>query len=162
MKDICPLWTWPPKDTKDTTDGESERKKNPLNLKDLEGMKPEYLSNIVANRWMRDDSSDNHEILTMSPSVIERLDRRPQEKLQFEGKLEPEDVKLSNAMATSAAAISRHMGKYDTSIQGLTRLHTLLGLEMGATMISDIQSVKKESVLWKVCNCTKITIYCTK
>ena len=101
---------------------------------------------------MRDDSSDNYEILTMSPSVIERLDRRPKEKLQFEGKLEPEDVKLSNAMATSAAAISRHMGKYDTSIQGLTRLHTLLGLEMGATMISDIQSVKKESVLWKVYN----------
>ena len=55
-------------------------------------------------------------------------------------------------MATSAVAISRHMGKYDTSIQGLTRLHTLLGLEMGAPMISDIQSVKKESVLWKVCN----------
>ena len=115
-------------------------------------MKPEYLSNIVANRWMRDDSSDNYEILTMSPSVIERLDRRSQEKLQFEGKLEPEDVKLSNAMATSAAAISSHMGKYDTSIHGLTRLHTLLGLEMGATMISDIQTVKKESVQWKVCN----------
>ena len=115
-------------------------------------MKPEYLSNIVANRWMRDDSSDNYEILTMSPSVIERLDRRSQERLQFEGKLEPEDVKLSNAMATSAAAISSHMGKYDTSIQGLARLHTLLGLEMGAAMISDIQSVKKESVQWKVCN----------
>ena len=145
------MWTWPPKDTEDTTDGESERKKKPLNLKDLEGMKPEYLSNIVVNRWMRDDSSDNYEILTMSPSVIERLDRRSKEP-QFEGKLKPEDVKLSNAMATSAAAISSHMGKYDTSIQGLTRLHTLLGLEMGAAMISDIQSVKKESVQWKVCN----------
>ena len=65
----------------------------------------------------------------MSPSVIERLDRKPQEG-QFEGKLEPEDVKLSAAIATSTAAISTNMGKYDHSIQGLTRFHTLLGLEM--------------------------------
>ena len=121
-------------------------------------MKPEYLSNIVVNRWMRSEDSDgNYEILTMSPSVIERLDRKPQER-QFEGKLEPEDVKLSAAMATSAAAISTHMGKYDNSIQGLTRFHTLLGLEMGATMISDIKAVEKEGMLWKVCCLTTIII----
>ena len=152
LQDICPLWTClrPPKGA-DDDDGDDVRKTRSLNLKDLEKMKPEYLSNIVVNRWMRsDDSDENYEILTMSPSVIERLDRKPQEG-QFEGKLEPEDVKLSAAMATSAAAISTHMGKYDHSIQGLTHLHTLLGLEMGATMISDIQAVKKETMLWKVC-----------
>ena len=103
---------------------------------------------MTVNRWKRNDGSDkNYEILTMSPSVIERLDLRPQER-QFEGKLEPKDVKLSDAMATSAAAISMQMGKYD---EGLTRFHTLLGLEMGARMISDIQSVKKKSILWRVC-----------
>ena len=105
-----------------------------------------------------DDSDENYEILTMSPSVIERLDRKPQEE-QFAGKLGPEDVKLSAAMATSAAAISTHMGKYDHSIQGLTRLHTLLGLEMGATMISDIKAVEKEGMLWKVCCLTTIIRY---
>ena len=104
-----------------------------------------------------DDSDENYEILTMSPSVIERLDRRPQEE-QFEKKLEPEDVKLSAAMATSAAAISTHMGKYDRSLQGLTRFHTLLGLEMGATMISDIQAVQNESMLMKVCCLSTIII----
>ena len=114
-------------------------------------MKPEYISNIVVNRWQRNEKSDeNYELLTMSPTVIERLDRET-EDLQFQGKLEPKDIKLSDAMATSAAALSTHMGKYDNSVQGLTRLHTLLGLEMGATMISDIQSVKKENILWKVC-----------
>ena len=160
LKDICPLWTClrPPKGA-DGDDGDDVRKTRSLNLKDLEGMKPEYLSNIVVNRWMRsDDSDENYEILTMSPSVIERLDRKPQEE-QFAGKLGPEDVKLSAAMATSAAAISTHMGKYDHSIQGLTRLHTLLGLEMGATMISDIKAVEKEGMLWKVCCLTTIIRY---
>ena len=150
LKDICPLWTCLSSRPTDANDEDGEKKKGSLNLKDLEQMKSEYLSNITVNRWKRNDESDkDYEILTMSPSVIERLDRRPQEK-QFEGKLKPKDVKLSNAMATSAAAISMHMGKYDTSVEGLTRFHTLLGLEMGARMISDIQAVKKENILWKV------------
>ena len=132
----------------DANDEDGGKEKGSLNLKDLKEIKAEYISNMTVNRWKRNDGSDkNYEILTMSPSVIERLDLSPQER-QFEGKLEPKDVKLSDAMATSAAAISMHMGKYD---EGLTRFHTLLGLEMGARMISDIQSVKKESILWRVC-----------
>ena len=67
-----------------------------LNLVDLKDTKPEYISNIVVNRWEKNDESvDNYELLTMSPTVIERLDRRQQEG-QFEGKLEPKDVKLSH------------------------------------------------------------------
>jgi len=86
----------------------------------------------------------------MSPTGIERLDRKAHGKDPFEGKLVPQDIKLSDAMATSAAALSTHMGKYDNSVEGLTRLHTILGLEMGATMISDIHSVQKESLPRKV------------
>ena len=72
----------------------------------------------------------------MSPSGIQRFDQ--QGKRQFEGKLEPKDVMLSEAMATSAAVLSSHMGKYEESVEaGLTRLHTILGLDMGVTMISD-------------------------
>ena len=40
-------------------------------------------------------------------------------------------------MAISAAALSKQMGKYEESIEGLTRLHKILGLEMGSTKISD-------------------------
>ena len=86
----------------------------------------------------------------MSPTGIERFDRDPNKK-QFEGRLEPEDVMLSDAMATSAAALSTHMGKYDQSITGLTRLYTILDLEMGATMVTNVKSLKQEFLSFKVC-----------
>ena len=112
-------------------------------------MKPEYLSNMVVNRWqMSHDCKETYELLTMSPTGMERIDRDSQ---QFKGFLEPEDVMLSDAMATSAAAVSTHMGKYEQSITGLTRLHTILDLEMGATMVTKIKSLKQESLALKVC-----------
>ena len=78
------------------------------------------MSNIVVNRWQRDDKSEeSYELLTMSPTGIERLDRKAHGKDPFEGKLVPQDIKLSDAMATSAAALSTHMGKYDNSVEGL-------------------------------------------
>ena len=114
-------------------------------------MKPEYLSNMVVNRWkISQDCKEEYELLIMSPTGIERFDRNPNKK-QFEGRLKPEDVMLSDAMATSAAALSTHMGKYDQSITGLTRLHTILDLEMGATMVTNVKSLKEESMAFKVC-----------
>ena len=71
----------------------------------------------------------------MSPSGIERFDQHG--KGQFKGRLDPGKIELSEAMATSAAALSYHMGKYEDSMEGLIRLYTILGLEMGATQISD-------------------------
>ena len=115
-------------------------------------MKPEYLSNMVVNRWkISQDCKEEYELLIMSPTGIERFDRDPNKK-QFEGRLKPEDVMLSDAMATSAAALSTHMGKYDQSITGLTRLHTILDLEMGATMVTNVKSLKEESMAFKVCS----------
>ena len=145
LQDICPLWTclsW---------NGQKRGvESRPLTLADLKGIKPEYLSNMVVNRWKKSDECQEHyELFTMSPTVIERFDR-DQRKEQFEGRLDPEDVKLSDAMATSAAALSSHMGKYDHSIEGLTRLHTLLGFEMGATMMSDKRSVHYEGLALNV------------
>ena len=148
LKDVCPL-------CKSLTPANevAEEKARPLTLADLEGMKPEYLANIVVNGWKKSEASQNSfELLTMSPKKIERIDRDPDlEKEQFKGRLEPEDLKLSDVMATSAAALSTHMGKYDNTIKGLTRLHTILGLEMGATMISDVKSLKKERFTLRVC-----------
>ena len=113
-------------------------------------MKPEYLSNMVVNRWKQSHECEKkYQLLIMSPSGIERIDRDPT-KMQFEGKLEPGDVKLSDAMATSAAAVSTRMGKYDYSIEGLARLHTIIGLQMGATMISDSKSVNNGSLALNV------------
>ena len=109
-------------------------------------MKPQYLSNIVVNRWKKSEGDRlNYALLTMSPTGIERFDQHGEN--QFEGKLEPGDFMLSDAMATSAAALSNHMGKYEGSIEGLKRLHTILGLEMGATVTGDTKYAKQG---WKV------------
>ena len=122
-----------------------------MNLADLSDIKPEYLSNMVVNHWKQSSKcEENYELLTMSPKGIELLDQDPNEA-KFQGKLEPKDVMLSDAMATSAAALSSHMGKYDRSLEGLSRLHSILGLEMGATMITDVKSLRKECVFVKVC-----------
>ena len=112
-------------------------------------MKPEYISNIVVNRWKNNEKDKtNYTLLTMSPSGIQRFDDYG--KGQFKGKLEPEDIMLSEAMAISAAALSKHMGKYEESIEGLTRLHTILGLEMGSTKISDSRHRKQSCAFKKV------------
>ena len=155
MQDICPAFIacQSQKVKYGKVDRDKTKTREALNLKDLKDMKPEYLSNIVVNRWKENENSDeNYELLTMSPTEIERLDRDPdtQERTGFEDKLEPADIKLSDAMATSAAAVSEHMGKYDLSVEGLSRFHTLFGLEMGATMITDLKAVREESVFYKV------------
>ena len=114
-------------------------------------MKPQYLSNIVVNRWKKSEGDRlNYALLTMSPTGIERFDQHGEN--QFEGKLEPGDIMLSDAMATSAAALSNHMGKYEGSIEGLKRLHTILGLEMGATVTGDTKYAKqgwKKKVIYR-------------
>jgi len=85
----------------------------------------------------------------MSPTGIERLDRQEGQE-QFENKLDPGDVDLSAAMATSAAAVARNMGAYDKSMQGLKQLQTVLGLGLGATMVSDVEALKREPCFFKV------------
>ena len=106
------------------------------------------------------DSDSDDDLLTMSPTTIERLDRDPTtiERLDrdpstvdqspddpFKDKLRPQDIELSDAMATSAAAISR----YDNNFEVL-RLSTILGLEMGAKVISNLEAIENEGWLMKV------------
>ena len=162
-----------------------------LNLADLGDLDPEYISNMTIHSWMKKgDSDSDDDLLTMSPTTIERLDGDPTkierldrdpttierldrdpttierldrdpttiERLDrdpstvdqspddpFKHKLSPRDIELSDAMATSAAAISR----YDNNFEVL-RLSTILGLEMGATVISNFEEIKKEGCLMKV------------
>ena len=52
----------------------------------------------------------------------------------------PDAVKLSEAMADSAAAVSVHMGSYEEAGDDYKNLFSILGLEMGASMISDTTS----------------------
>ena len=128
----------------------------PLTLRDFKGIKPEYLSNIVVNEWIineTDDNQEKYELLIMSPTKIERLDR-PEGQEQFENKLDPGDIDLSAAMATSAAAVARHMGAYNQSAEGFKQLQTVLGLGMGSSMVSDNEALKRENSALRVSDFT--------
>ncbi len=73
-------------------------------------------------------------ILTISPHLIERID--DDEKKDFdEHFIGPKDVKLSDAMATSAAVVSHHMGAY--SNDAALNVQTMLGLTMGKSWVTD-------------------------
>ena len=126
-----------------------ETESGPLSLGDLEGLKPQYLSNIVVNEWYTNKSENdvNYELLVMSPTGIGRLD---QGKEQFEHKLDPADIHLSAAMATSAAAVSTKMGSYEKSTEGFKQLQTVLGLDMGSSLVSDVKALKRESFFYRV------------
>lgn len=66
----------------------------------------------------------------MAPSGIERIDNKSGKK-QFENRLHPADIKLSEAMATSAAAVSYHMGKHESRFEPLQSIQIMLGLGLG-------------------------------
>ena len=123
----------------------------PLTLGDLEPkMKPQYISNVVVNEWSLDeDEKHTYELLLMSPKVIERLDRR-ESQVQFKHRLEPKDVKLSAAMATSAAAVARNMGAYENSTEAFKQLQVVLGMGMDSSWVSDTQTLHKRKWYWEV------------
>ena len=212
---FCPLWTCLKRKQKQQSyhrgrsGGYNSLEDDPankrsLNLADLRDLEPEYTSNMTIHSWKKDkDSDSDDDLLTMSPTTTERLDRDPSTVDPstvdpstvdpstvdpstvdpstvdpstddpstvdpstidpstadpstvdpstvdpFKDKLRPRDIELSDAMATSAAAISR----YDNNFEVL-RLSTILGLEMGATVISNLEAIKKEIWLMKVRGC---------
>ena len=72
----------------------------------------------------------------MTPSGIQRLDRPPNER-EFDGKLTPMDIYLSDAMATSAAAVDHHMGARESDDASFRDLKVMLGVAMGTTVVAD-------------------------
>ena len=59
-----------------------------LLIGDLADMKPEYICNTVVNNWQKEPGgvrSDSYELLTLSPTGIERLDENPEEHDSFAG-----------------------------------------------------------------------------
>ena len=72
----------------------------------------------------------------MAPSGIERIDNVLGNN-QFANRLHPRDIKLSEAMATSAAVVSFHMGEYESSIDPVQNLQIMLGLGMGNSIVAE-------------------------
>ena len=120
----------------------------PLTLADLAGMKPEYICNTVVNSWQRNPGDDPYELFTISPVRIERLDCDP--GMDELDSLSPRDIRLSEAMATSAAVVSRHMGAYEGQMEAVQDLQNVLGIAMGAEVLSDPRSVERDSICLQV------------
>ena len=75
---------------------------------------------------------------------IERLDR-PLHEREFDGKLTPLDVYLSDAMATSAAAVDHHMGAREGDDASFRDLKVMLGVSMGTAIVADERHEGKRS-----------------
>lgn len=122
----------------------------PLTLEDLGNVKPIFISNAAVNRWRRTTSftEPDYEALIMSPQGIERLDR-PAHERELEGKLMPEDIYLSDAMATSAAAVDHHMGALEGE-EMFKDLKVTLGIAMGNSVVSDPRHVRKLNICLQV------------
>ena len=63
---------------------------------------------------------------------------------EFEGRLEPGDIKLSSAMAMSAAAMSPYLGKYEDKERRAMHILTVLGMEMAASTVYDMKVERGE------------------
>ena len=70
---------------------------------------------------------------------------REEKGKEFEKKLEPGDIKLSSAMAMSAAAMSPYLGKYENEERQATHILTVLGMEMAANTVYDLEGERKEN-----------------
>ena len=115
-----------------------------LTLDDLDDITPTYIGCMTVNRWRRTPSpkEDHYEVLTMSPHVIERLDRAPEDK-EFHGKLMPMDVYLSDAAATSAAVLDHDSGRIVDDEAQFRDSKAILGLSLGASVVADKRHEEK-------------------
>ena len=53
----------------------------------------------------------------------------------FADKLKPKEIKLSSAMAMSAAAVSQHLGKNEDAERQFTHCFTVFGIEMATDIV---------------------------
>eukprot|EP00794_Sanderia_malayensis_P013871 gene13871-15319_t len=112
--------------------------KDVITLGDLANTKPTYICNVLVDNWKYKATTikknTSYTILTLSPHIIERID--DDDVSDFTEKfIGPQDVELSDAMATSAAVVSKHMGTFSNDT--VLSLQNLLGLTMGKSWISD-------------------------
>ena len=74
---------------------------------------------------------------------------------EFTGKLEPEHIKLSSAMAMSAAAVSPYLGKNEDVERQFTHFFSVFGIEMATDMVHNMVREKcgdswKDQIFWTV------------
>lgn len=102
-------------------------------------MEPEYNSNVTVNNWRKSNtqSEKDYEVLTFSPTTIERIDRTKDEvEFRSEGFIKPKDIRLSSAMTTSASAIAYDDGQLQDSNKASREIRVILGLGIGNNLVA--------------------------
>ena len=135
--------------------------KQALTLDDVDDLSPIYIACTTVNGWRRTSSpgEPHYEVLTMSPHGIERLDRCSDEQ-ELHGKLLAEDVYLSDAAATSNAAVSYDMGVQQCDEAPSRDLKVMLGLSAGAYIVADQRHETKRHFCVQVMN-KEIQLHCS-
>ena len=64
----------------------------------------------------------------------------------FADKLKPEEIKLSSAMAMSAAAVSQHLGKNEDFERQFTHFFTAFGIEMATDIVYNMAGERGNSM----------------
>ena len=110
----------------------------PLTMADLKGMQPNFICSVTVNQWRRSDESEKeYEILTFSPNIIERIDRKRDEvEFQSKGFIKPEDIRLSSAMATSAAIFAYDQGVLQKEQEETREIRIVLGIAFGNHLVA--------------------------
>ena len=117
--------------------------KTTLTVKDLKNIKPYYICNVLVDNWIYKNSSDPRKaftILTISPHLIERIDDDEYKDFD-EHSIGPDDIRLSDAMATSGAVVSYNMGEYTN--EAALSVQMMLGVSMGKSWVSDKRLLKR-------------------
>ena len=106
----------------------------------------EYIAGVVANQWRidrQDPKEDDFKMISLSSKRVHVVQPRWQTEFRnaarqktktAEIKLDPSQIKLRDAMAMSAAAVSLKAGKYTRAFQGIEGLQTLCGLSLGKSV----------------------------
>lgn len=122
----------------DEGDAEQALKNRELTLQDLDKLSPKFISNITVNDWQIDgEAEDCHQLMSFSSEGVKLIGCNVEEPPDFSERFKPKNMRLSQAMAISGAAVSFDMGSYETGLDMVLDLLNLLGLGMGDEVASD-------------------------
>lgn len=133
--------------------------KKEIYLSDLSNIQPKFISNITVNDWqIGSRQGPCHHLIAFSPKDVKVIGKyvdeegksvKPEPLSDLNNRdyvqlFKPEHMPLSQAMAISGAALSFDMGSYETSLDMILDLLSLLGLGMGAELPSDQVTLKEK------------------
>ncbi|XP_065183607.1 uncharacterized protein LOC135814415 [Sycon ciliatum] len=100
----------------------------------------EILSQIVANKWRLtdDDDEQNSQLMVLSSKRVDILSKAPTDEAAHGVQLGPDDIRISDAMALSGAALSLNNGVYSETfaLVAFRALQLIFGVAIGTSLLN--------------------------